>query len=892
MLTREEARARSAVVSGVEYLVSLDLTRSDEVSGCDTIVRFQAGTPGVGTFLDFAPTSVDHVECNGEVLGPDAVDGARIHLPVREGDNECRVVGTVALGRTGVGLHDFRDPEDGNHFVHTKFEPFDAHRVYPCFDQPDLKGSFTLAVAAPPAWTVVSNAPGSPSPGWQSPGWPGRLSPGSPSTPARERRQWVFAPTPPLPPYLTALVAGPFARIASPYPGLPVNLYARPSLLDAVSADADELFELVRQGLAYYANLFGWPYPFAKYDQAFVPEYGFGGMEHPGCVTLNESFVFRSRATDDARRRRAQVLLHEMAHMWFGDLVTMRWWDDLWLNESFATLLATAAQAEATRFAGAWVNFAHEVGPPARAADRLPTNHPVVADVPDTDAVRLQFDAITYRKGATVLRQLATLVGREPFTAGLRRYVRRHAWANADLRDFLAAIEEAAGWSLSGWAAEWLEQPGVTIVEARLSLDAPGEPVVEAEQRPGGPGALRVEVAQHPGTRRLRLRVGLYGPMPATVSDQIQPATSSANPGTELARRAGVDLELRGAATATMAEGSRPLGDGPVLVLPNDDDSAYAEVRFDDRSLHLALDRLSGLPDPLARAVVWGSLWDGVLDARLPARSFVACVVDHAPAEEDVGITELLWERARQAAVTYGDPDNALTALAALSLRARRALDTASPGSDGQLAWARAWVSTAAAPTHLDAMEELLATGRRWPGLLVDSELRWLLVTRLATADRAGEETITGVLATDRSDEGQRRAVAARAARPHAGAKEEAWRKATGSEASLALRRAAMAGMCQPGQEALLGPYATPYFDSLDRLWRESGPDSGLAFARLLYPRLAGDEDRVLALADRLVGEGRLPAPLLRVLREEGAKLAGAVAARAHDAGCHGSGRP
>jgi aminopeptidase N len=828
-LTRQEAAERAALVSDVRYAVTLDLTCGDAEFAAHTTIRFQVSAANRAVFLDYAGW-VERVECNGILLGPQAFDGTRIHLPVRDGQNTVEVHGVAPFGRVGAGLHRFCDPEDGHAYLHTKFEPFDAHRVYPCFDQPDLKAVLSLDVVAPTGWRVVANTAPSAEPEQMS----------------AERVRWTFAPTPRLSTYLTALVAGPFHRIASTHHGLPLALYARGSLLDPLTEVADELFDLTRQGLDFYTRLFEQPYPFTKYEQVFVPEYAFGAMEHPGCVTFNEQFVFKSRVTEESLRRRCEVMLHEMAHMWFGNLVTMRWWDDLWLNESFATFMAAMAQEEATRFGEAWVSFTHHACTTARHYDQLPSSHPVAVDAPDTDAVRLNFDPLTYKKGAAVLHQLAAYLGRDAFMSGIRGYLDRHAWGNADLDDFLAALQNASGADLGPWAREWLRSAGVSTVEASPS-----------------PDGVRLSQLANPGVapRRLRLQVGRY---------------DVHETGVELGSRVRLDLAASAAVPATA-------GAQPGLVIPNDDGASYLKVRLDEESRKAALAGLSALGDPMARAVTWGALWDEVLDARLPAREFVACVFAHGAAESDVGILQSLWERAMRAAVDYGERANVERALGCLGGRARAQLETATPGSDRQLVWARI-LAGAAQVSDFAVLGELLGGRSPWPGLEVSRDLRWRVLLSLAAGGQAGDEDIATAAETGLGDDSDRLRLTVEAARPCPQAKEEAWRRTFSEDYSLAQRRAAMAGLQQPGQEEVLTPYVDRYFTALETVWPSLGPEMAIAFTRALYPRISFAEQEVLSRTDEVLAQELLPRDLARILRDERAELALSSAARACDA--------
>ncbi|HEX9531099.1 MAG TPA: aminopeptidase N, partial [Acidimicrobiales bacterium] len=482
-LTKADAAARCALLERVSYDVALDLAAGDDTFGVRTDIRFTCRQPGGATFLDLVAESVQSIEVNGETRPLDSFAGDRIVLDGLGSHNHVSIEARCPYDHNGVGLHRFVDPTDGLAYLHTQFEPFDAHRVYACFDQPDIKAPFSLQVTAPAAWTLVSNSPVLE----RRDGQPG------------DTRHWRFRATPPISPYLTALVAGPFRAWSSTHGPIALGIFCRQSLAEFL--DVEELWDVTHRGLDFFSQQFGRAYPFEKYDQLFVPEFNAGAMENAGCVTFSESYVFRSKITEAARESRANTILHEMAHMWFGDLVTMRWWDDLWLNESFATYMAYLASADATRFTKAWARFASSMKAWAYAEDQLPSTHPISTDIADTESVRLHFDGISYAKGASVLRQLVAWVGRDGFERGVRHYFGRHEWANATLADFLAALEEASSRPLVGWAKEWLQTAGVNTL--RLEVDEDGDHYRSVS-------IVQTAPHDHPTLRSHRLAVGLY----------------------------------------------------------------------------------------------------------------------------------------------------------------------------------------------------------------------------------------------------------------------------------------------------------------------------------------------------------------------------------------------
>jgi aminopeptidase N len=834
-LLRSEARDRAQLISDVKYEVVLDL-REAETFRSETTVRFLASEPGASTFLDLTAQAVESASLNGSPLPADAFDARTSRLAVDglAAENELVVVARCAYEHTGVGLHRFVDPVDGAVYLHTQFEPFDAHRVFACFDQPDLKASFTLAVEAPAGWEVISNGEVKERP---DPGGEGR---------------WRFTPTPRMSTYLAALVAGPFHAVRSGHRTIDLGLYCRRSLAEYL--DADEIFEITAAGFDFFEDAFGQPYPFGKYDQLFVPEFNFGAMENAGCVTFSERHIFRSKVTEAERERRADTILHEMAHMWFGDLVTMRWWDDLWLNESFATFASILALVEATRFRSAWTSFAGQWKVWAYRQDQLPSTHPIVADAPDIEAMKTNFDGITYAKGASVLRQLAAWVGHEEFLSGVRAYFKRHAWGNTELGDFLAALEEASGRDLSAWSAEWLETAGVNTMRAAFETRPSGEFssfVLEQEAAP-----------DHPTLRSHRLGIGLY---------DYDAAAG------RLSRRDRVELDVVGHRTEVPELVGQPV---PDLVLVNDGDLAYTKIRLDPRSLATLTERLGTLDDSLARGLGWAASWDMLRDAELPARRYLELVLRNLAGEDQITVVGGLLANAGAAAVVYGDPANRDPARRRLAEHALSALRQAEPGSDLQLAWARTFASVSRAADHLELLQGLLDGSGSLDGLEVDTELRWHFVRALAAAGVADEALIADEEERDATDAGHRHAAAARAARPDAEAKAAAWHDLVEGELPLATMRAVMGGFRQPDQELVLQPWVEPYFAALEPVWDRRGPDVGMSFTEMLYPQ----GDGAVQMTDAYLA-GHDPASPIRRLLLEGRDQALRVArARACDA--------
>jgi aminopeptidase N len=839
-LTRDEARDRAKLVSGVVQEVRLDFTGSGQDYRMETVIRFDAPEPGASTFLDLIAVEVEGVELNGSPVD-DPVDGSRLRLPGLQEHNEVHVVARVAYSRTGQGIHRFVDPIDDRVYTYTDFEPFDAHRAFACFDQPDIKAEFTFDVVAPAPWVVVSNM---------------ALDGGATTSEDSRSKRWRFRTTPRMSAYITAVAAGEYHVATDTSGDIPLGWLCRQSLAKHMQPDEGELFEITKQGFEFYSRVFEYPYPFGKYDQVFVPEFNSGAMENIGCVTYNELYIFRSKVTDAARERRAETILHEMAHMWFGDLVTMRWWDDLWLNESFATFMSVLCETQATRWRGAWTTFANSEKTWAYFQDQLPSTHPIVADMPDTESIHTNFDGITYAKGASVLRQLVAWVGEEEFLRGLAGYFRRHEYGNTDLSDFLTALEDSSGRDLHAWSKEWLQTTGVNVLRASFETDA--------DETFSSFRVTQEAPAEHPVLRMHRLAVGLYD--------------ATEDGGLVLRKRA--ELDIAGPATdVPELVGERV----PDLVLVNDGDLTYARIRLDDRSLETVVERLGHLRDPLARALAWGAAWDMVRDAEMPTREFLELVLRNIDAETDIGVVQRILGQLAGAIIAYGDPAHLDAARERFASFALSRLESAEPGGDFQLVWARAFATAAVGDAHVGVVRGLLDGSREIEGLAVDTELRWHLVLALAEGGHADEAEIDAEFQRDPTDYGKRYQAQALASRPTAGAKTEAWESIIGDATMpMATFAAMMRGFQRPGQEEVLRPFVEPYFEQLAPMWRDRTLEMAVSFARNMYPGHLIEQATIDA-TDRHLEADRVPGPIARTLVEGRDQLQRALRAQACD---------
>jgi aminopeptidase N len=816
-LTRDEAEERSALLTVASYRVDLDLTGGETTFRSASTVTFRCASPGASTFIDLTAPAVSEITLNGTPIPLDAFDGDRIALDGLAAENELRVVAECAYSRSGEGLHRFTDPADGKVYMYSDLETFDAHRLYACFDQPDLKATYELSVLASPEWLVVSNMAAS-------------LE--------NQEGRWRFPPTPVMSTYITHVSAGPYYVVRSEHDGIPLGILCRQSL--AAHLDPDEIFEVTRQGFDFYHDAFGIKYPFGKYDQLFVPEFKEGAMENAGAVTFLEDYIFRSRVTDFAREARGETILHEMAHMWFGDLVTMRWWNDLWLNESFATWAGTLAQAEATRFTSAWTTFAQLYKAWAYRQDQLPSSHPIAADIPDIEAVEVNFDGITYAKGASVLKQLVAYVGRENFLAGVRAYFGEHGWGNATLSDLLSALEAESGRDLGAWSREWLETAGVNTLRPSYTVSLDGtfasfDVVQEA-------------VESHPTLRSHRIAIGLY----------------SLTTNGELTRVGRVETDIAGPRTPieTLIGQARP-----DLVLLNDDDLTYAKIRLDEHSLRTLVSSIGAFDSSLSAALCWAAAWDMCRDGEMAARDYVRLVLGGVDSVADISVVQTLLRQASVAVRHFADPAWRAEGLELMASALRPLVAGAAPGSDKQLAYLRAFSGVATSSADLTFLAELLSGDQRLDGLSVDTDLRWALLRRLVSRGVSGDTDIAAELARDATDAGERHAATCRAAIPTASGKRETWETMLAGKLTIAMFRAVLGGFADPDQEALLSGYRAAYFEAIGAVWRDWSSAMAQDFVEGAYTICALESATVTA-TDAYIAADQPPAALERLLLE------------------------
>jgi aminopeptidase N len=726
--------------------------------------------------------SVHSVTLNGQQLDVASVfSDSRIQLDNLAEQNELVVVAEAKYMNTGEGLHRFVDPVDNEVYLYTQFEVPDSRRVFAVFEQPDLKATFQFNITAPSYWKVVSN----------------QTSP-APKEVGEGRAIWSFEPTPRISSYITALIAGPYTEVRSELTSsdgrvIPLGVFCRNSLAEHM--DADYVFEKTRQGFEFFEKAFDRAYPFEKYDQLFVPEFNAGAMENAGAVTFTEVYVFRSKVTDATRERRVVTILHELAHMWFGDLVTMKWWNDLWLNESFAEYASTLATAEATEWTEAWTTFASLEKSWAYRQDQLPSTHPIVAEINDLEDVQVNFDGITYAKGASVLKQLVAWVGQEKFLAGVAAYFKKHEFGNTELNDLLVELEEQSGRELRTWSKLWLETAGVNTLRPAIESDGAGTITAFAVEQ--------TAIAEHPTIRPHRLAIGFYNLVEG-----------------QLSRTHRLELDIDGART----EAPELIGlSRPDLILVNDDDLAYAKIRLDQKSLEFALNNLGKFEDSLARTLIWGSAWDAARDAEVAPRDFIRLVLNNIEFETESTTRLTLLRQLTTAVRSFVAPVNRPEMLAEVATRLLELARSAKPGSDAQFQFVRFFAQFANLETHFDALSDLLAGKEKLDGLEIDADLEWELISGLVVGGRLGQDDIDSALAADNTANGQKAAAGASAAVATAESKAATWHTLVEtSQLSNTLLDAASLGFGRVLDDALLEPYVDQYFDRALHMWNSN----------------------------------------------------------------------
>ena len=825
-ISRLEASQRSVVVQAQNYDVELDLSTRDDTFGSRTTVHFTA-LEGNSTWIDFIAPKVQRIELNGESLDTSIHDGFRIPLRDLKLKNVLIVEAEAASMNTGEGMHRCIDPVEDEVYLYTQFEIADARRVFACFDQPDIKATFTFSVTAPDHWKVTSNSP-TPEPIVIKDGI----------------AKWEFPATKKMSTYITAIVAGPYYEVRDEYQGkfgtYPLGLFCRSSLSEYL--DPEDLFTVTKQGFKYFEDAFDYGYPFEKYDQLFVPEFNAGAMENAGCVTHHESYVFRSKVTRASYEQRANTVLHEMAHMWFGDLVTMKWWDDLWLNESFAEWAAHHASVEATQYKEAWVNFVNQRKAWGYRQDQLPTTHPIVADMFDLDAVEVNFDGITYAKGASALRQLVAWVGEDAFFTGIRAYFKKHAWGNTELTDLLVELEAASGRSLQDWTQRWLQTAGVNTLRPEIEIeDGKYKSVVVIQEPPVAPEGVDQLLRPH------HIGIGLYN-----------------RSGSSIKRDTRIEIDVDGARTEVPKLVGMPVAD---LLLLNDGDYTFVKIRLDESSAKTSATGLRDIEDSVSRALIWGAAWDMTRDAEMSTTDYLNMVLSADLGSLEIGVAQQLLLQARSAIEQFGNPAKRATNRDALAASLIEALAKSQPGSDHQLAFVKNIAGVSRTKDHVSLLAGWLDGSATPAGLEVDTDLRWQLVARLVALGELPATAIDQERERDNTAGGQRQAASARAGIPTAEAKLVAWKAVIeNDDLANALLEATVGGFSQPDQRELLEPFVEKYFEVIGEVWETRTNEIAQTLTLGLFPSLLGSPE-ILAKADSFIA-GSTDVGAIRLIRE------------------------
>jgi aminopeptidase N len=844
-ITRNEAIQRAGLVSDPVYTVSLELDGKGETFSCFASIDFKA-QENSNTWIDLVSPLVESVWLNGEELNVKEVfNGTRIQLRNLKPENKLKIKAQCSYMNTGEGLHRHIDPVDNEVYIYTQFEVPDCRRVFPVFEQPDIKGVLNLTVKAPTKWTVISNT----------------------ETPAPKNIEdnfsiWTFNQTPKMSSYLYAICAGPYAKKTDIYEGkfgkYPLAIFVRPSLSQYL--DHEEIFEVTKQGFKWFEEKFQIGYPFKKYDQVFVPEFNAGAMENVGCVTFRDEYIFRSRTTRTAYESRANTILHELAHMWFGDLVTMKWWNDLWLNESFAEWAAHWASSGATKYNEAWTLFHVQRKAWAYRQDQLPSTHPIAANMPDLDSVYENFDGITYAKGASALRQLVAWVGEENFLKGLKNYFEKHAWKNTELKDLLNELSISSGRELDSWSKIWLESSGATLLRPDIEVDENNliTKLLINQEPPSSPPGLDPVLRPH------RLALGVYEKQE-----------------NKLVRTKRIEVDVVGGQTEIKElVGTKR----PDLLLINDDDLTYAKIRLDSHSLNTATKEIASIESSLSRALIWGAVWDMVRDAEVGTGKYLDLVLAGIEKETDIGLVQQVLMQCRSAIDVFADRKNRKNYNIKLATGLEKLINLAKPGSDRQLALLRTFSAVATTEEQINKVAQILDGTEKIEGLVVDTDLRWALLRRLVVVGKRGEKEIAEELKKDDTVMGREHAAGAKAAMPSLDAKQKAWEQVINNEnLTNSELHSILAGISYMDHEEVLRNFIDKYFDSVSSLWNARTHEIGQSLVTGLFPSTNINLDVIKKCDEFLQKNKELAVGARRIIIEQRDSLARALKAQNAD---------
>ena len=839
-ITQIEATQRSAIIKVESYKIDLDVTTGAETFLVKTKVKFAGLKPGATTFIDCVGKRVISAKLNGADFDP-KFDGETIFLPAIAADNTLEIEHEGIYSNSGEGLHRFVDPADNEVYLYTQFETGDARRMYACFDQPDQKATFTISTITPNHWAVISNY------GIES----NKELDG-------DRKHTQFATSQVISTYVTAIVAGAYTSVHDEYKGektIPLGIYARKSFFQYV--DAANIFEVTKQGFAYFEKTFGLAYPFGKYDQIAVAEYNWGAMENVGCVTFHEDvLIFRSKVTERSYISRATTIHHEMAHMWFGDLVTMKWWQDLWLNESFAEWASYMAVSESTKYKNAWTEFNSVRKNWAYRADQLSSTHPIAVEMKDLDDVRTNFDGISYAKGASVLQQLVAHVGRENFIAGLRKYFAKHAYANTELSDLITELEATSGKDLTAWVSTWLRTAGVNTLRPVINFD--GDKYASV--------AVKQEVPPMPvGSKELRphrLYLGLFDIA-----------------GDALVRRESIEVDIAGELTEIKELAGKKAAD---LLLINDHDQTYAKLRFDDQSVATMKKYLGKLDDSLARGLIWASLWDSTRDGELSASDYIEIALGALKDETDISMITATFMQIDTAIWAYLAPKNRDAVRLSVANTVQELLSSSQPGSDAQLQYARAFANNAFTPAQFETLKKML--NGSVDGLTMDADLRWYVFLCGVKRGIFGVADIQAEGERDKTAHGKQYVAYAHAALPSHEAKVAAFKSITTDDLSNTIHSYKCRGFNESIHCDLLEAFVDDYFDAILKVWSTKGYEIAETTATLTFPTWAISDETVKKAQHWLDVTGKdASAALRRTVAEGRDAMTRALKARAVD---------
>ena len=824
-ISRAEALERSEHLAVESYEVFLDVTKPGDTFFARSTIKFTCNKTGYSTFVDTLAQRVISATLNGAAVDTSAFDGQTIYLSNLQADNLLVVEVESLYSKTGEGLQKSVDPADNETYLYSQGETAHIRKMYPCFDQPNLKATFNLSVLAPSHWEVVSN------------------NPVAEVRPDGDSKFWQFTTTPRISTYITAMIAGPYHHVHDTYEGekiVPLGIYCRKSL--AENLDPEEIFQHTKEGFAYFEQIFGLAYPFEKYDQVAVLDFNWGAMENAGVVTFREEvLVFRSRVTDRARERRAHVILHEMAHMWFGNMVTMYWWDDLWLNESFAEWTSYLALTEGTRFKNGWTSFICNGTSWAYNQDQLISTHPIAVAMPDIESVNANFDGISYAKGSSVLHQLSAYVGRDNFIKGLRQYFTKFAWQNTQLTDLLAELKATSNRDLDAWSATWLKTAGINTMHPILEESEGVYSKVAIKQDAPVIPAGSTEIRPH------RIAIALYD----LISGQL------------VARRR-TEIDITGEYTEIPEFTNEKVAD---LFLINDGGLGYTKIRFDARSIETLMLNLGKITDPIARTLAWVGVWDMWRDAEIATHDFARLLIEGLKTEPLISLVTGLGNDLVSALEIHTAPERREALRSKIAAELETILKSSTPGSDIQLQLAKVFAAIATTPEQI-AFTRAMLNGEL-NGLVIDRDLRWYFIKTLAERGAISTTELDVVLATDNTVNGQLSHSEALASLPDVAGKSETWKRLTTEQISTSQREHLSRGFMRPRQSELLSSFVSPYFDGLLKMWNSTSYEEASASVELLYPKYVITQGTLDTTDAWLAGAGAsAPGGLRRIVLE------------------------